>query len=1215
MSQEERDIKMEIVLSGRDLVVNAEGTESDPYPLVEGANTGYAPTSGSEKFCYFAYTATKAGTVTISVDGIDWRAYIAVYGADDSTIEDGSTLYNPKYDGSTITRELEVGQKFVLKISPYISWSYGGEITVNFTYVNADGSTPGNPNPDPTPEPEDPENPQEPGANVLVLGTNELVSGIRYTYEVTAEGRLEFDFVMKDGNGKTIYQYAYSKADRVKIMVNDGYVANLADTKISVQVGDVITVELVSVDGGEYTATLTMTALEPASKLAIGDNAIAKDTDYSFIATEDGTLYITVKELWCDYTYCSEASLSSSVVFKINGKTISQFENSYEVMAGDEITVLLNTSFGDPASAVLNLSYEGFYKHPAGSRGNPYIVDYTQMPTSTIEIPAGTAVWYKFTGFPSGGQITITGANVYVIINGTRYDGNSAGLMLPAVTNLQIGNSGTTDAAFQLSASVEEGYPANPKDLVEGDNTVELDKSANYYYDFVAPVDGTATFTVSGDNWRFWYSLLAADGSAIVDNQDHQAKRGDEATITVEMTAGQSILLKLGTLNASWSAPGGEITVTFQFEGKVVVEPENPLTLGKNNLESGVTYTYIVPADGRMEFTIGSVYNSAGSKQYSWYNGSKVQILINGKAMTGSTAKFNVTAGQVITVLVNSLDGDTYTTDITLKEQTPAETLLIGDNNLSQDLEYVYVAEQDGTVYVSVIEMLYNGKNVTADVLGSSVQMTINGASVSAFEKSYEVKAGDEIAIIIKDYSWDGSGTVSAVINLSYEGFYEHPVGSLNNPVDLLYTDCPTETIEIAAGSAAWYRLESYYDSSARSTVYPFDGKYLVITGEHVYVIIEGTRYDAVDGVVKILMDDEEMIQIGNDGATAAIFQIAVEIPEGHVDNPQDLVEGDNTVELPSYGSHYFDFIATEDGIVTIVVSGENWKYNFAHYDANGNKLSAKDYYYKNGDADTQTLEIKAGEKIIVTIGTSKGYSQPGGKITVNFHFESTAVECPHSNTEIRGAKDATCTKEGYTGDTYCTDCGELIAEGERIEMLDHNYQDGACVDCGQEDPNAPKKEIVTVEVLVDVDTTNGVINISWDASNMKLVDMVVHADYFSVLEGDGNITVGYVSLNGIAAGSTVITLTFEVIDTAAANVVVEYQQINNDNGEEEEILLGDANGDGEINYFDAILVLQYYTEEEAEGIDLTAADINGDGEVNYQDAILILQLYVDSEA
>ncbi len=58
-------------------------------------------------------------------------------------------------------------------------------------------------------------------------------------------------------------------------------------------------------------------------------------------------------------------------------------------------------------------------------------------------------------------------------------------------------------------------------------------------------------------------------------------------------------------------------------------------------------------------------------------------------------------------------------------------------------------------------------------------------------------------------------------------------------------------------------------------------------------------------------------------------------------------------------------------------------------------------------------------------------------------------------------------------------------------------------------------------------------------------------------------------------------------------------------------VQMGDANGDGEINFFDAILILQYYTEEEDNSIHMEAADVNGDGEINYLDAMMILQYYV----
>ena len=987
----------------------------------------------------------------------------------------------------------------------------------------------------------------------LTLGENSLSSGNVYNYVVTEEGRLEFDFVVRDSDGKQVYQYAYGQGKRVRILVNGKHIANLVDTKVSVNVGDVVTVELQSVDGGAYTATLTLTALEPAAKMVLGDNNISKDTDYSFIATRDGTLYTTIKELIWENTYCTEASLSSSVVFKINGVTIYGFENAYEVKAGDEIAVRLGTSIKtDTARMVLNLSYDGFYKHPLGSRGNPYVITYAEMPTTTAKIPAGTSYWFKFTGFPAGAEIHMNGADGAYVIYGSQTIQVPAGksINFNSVRSIQIGNSGTEEASFELYCTILEGYPENPKDLVEGENTVTIGKSDNYYYDFVAETDGTATFTVSGENWRFFYSLLAADGSYIVQDEDHQAKRGDAATVTVDMTAGQSIVLKLGTLDSSWTAPGGELTVDFHFEADEPFVPEHPLVLGKNDLSSGIEYSYVVPADGRMEFAVGSVYNSAGSKQYSWYNGSKLQILIDGKAMTASSAKRNVKAGQVITVMIESLDGDTYTADMTLRELTPAETLVLGENALTQDLEYVYTAERDGTMYISVVEMLYNGEAVNESALGNSVQMTVNGSSVSSFNKSLELKTGDEVAIVIKDYSWDGSGQVSATVNLSWESFYEHPVGSLYNPVKLMLADLPTESVELAAGSAAWYELESYYDESAWATVYPFDGKYLIVTGENAFVDVEGTVYNAVDGVVKVLMDDETLIRIGNAGSSSAVFGISVEIPEGSKDNPQDLIEGENKVTLPSYGSHYYDFVAAEDGTVTVTVSGENWKYTFAHFDANGEKLSTKDCYAKNGDTDTVEQELKAGEYIVVTVGTSQGYSQPGGTITVNFHFEPAAAHCEHANTTttVENEVEATCTTDGsYDTVVTCDDCGtELSRVRTVVPALGHDYHDGVCGNCGEPDPNAPDNTVV-VEVTQDVDVTNGVINITWDPAKLTLTDIAIHADYRSLLRDEGSVTFGYVSLSGIASGKSIATLTFEAVDPADAVVTILHRQVNNE--------------------------------------------------------------------
>ena len=58
-----------------------------------------------------------------------------------------------------------------------------------------------------------------------------------------------------------------------------------------------------------------------------------------------------------------------------------------------------------------------------------------------------------------------------------------------------------------------------------------------------------------------------------------------------------------------------------------------------------------------------------------------------------------------------------------------------------------------------------------------------------------------------------------------------------------------------------------------------------------------------------------------------------------------------------------------------------------------------------------------------------------------------------HQDTKVVNAKPATCTEDGYTGDTVCAACGKVLAKGEVIKALGHDYKDGACTRCGDKQP------------------------------------------------------------------------------------------------------------------------------------------------------------------
>lgn len=101
-------------------------------------------------------------------------------------------------------------------------------------------------------------------------------------------------------------------------------------------------------------------------------------------------------------------------------------------------------------------------------------------------------------------------------------------------------------------------------------------------------------------------------------------------------------------------------------------------------------------------------------------------------------------------------------------------------------------------------------------------------------------------------------------------------------------------------------------------------------------------------------------------------------------------------------------------------------------------------------------VKLQTGKTI-----AKKAHTWDAGKITQEATCEKTGIktytctvckttkteEIPatgnHKNTELRNVKEATCTEEGYTGDTYCKDCGSKIASGQKISKIEHSWNSG----------------------------------------------------------------------------------------------------------------------------------------------------------------------------
>ena len=128
-----------------------------------------------------------------------------------------------------------------------------------------------------------------------------------------------------------------------------------------------------------------------------------------------------------------------------------------------------------------------------------------------------------------------------------------------------------------------------------------------------------------------------------------------------------------------------------------------------------------------------------------------------------------------------------------------------------------------------------------------------------------------------------------------------------------------------------------------------------------------------------------------------------------------------------------------------------------------GDIILPEGWSWQEADKDTALADGVAVTANAIYTGTDKGnYETESVSITI------TRSECDHTHTEIRNQREATCKEKGYTGDTYCKDCGEKLASGTTIEKKPHKVGTPAtCV----------SKAVCSVcsETFGEVDATNHV--------------------------------------------------------------------------------------------------------------------------------------------
>lgn len=146
------------------------------------------------------------------------------------------------------------------------------------------------------------------------------------------------------------------------------------------------------------------------------------------------------------------------------------------------------------------------------------------------------------------------------------------------------------------------------------------------------------------------------------------------------------------------------------------------------------------------------------------------------------------------------------------------------------------------------------------------------------------------------------------------------------------------------------------------------------------------------------------------------------------------------------------------------IVSGEvkaALGHDFAKYNSNGDATCSTD-----GTKTAKCTRCEA-EDTIIDLGTK--LSHRGGTATCK---EKAICEvCGESygdldptnhinETEVRNKIPATCTSEGYSGDIYCKGCQVILSEGNKLEKIEHHWNEDYTVDQEADCTNPGRKSI-----------------------------------------------------------------------------------------------------------------------------------------------------------
>ena len=557
---------------------------------------------------------------------------------------------------------------------------------------------------------------------------------------------------------------------------------------------------------------------------------------------------------------------------------------------------------------------------------------------------------------------------------------------------------------FEDGSGLEKVYFLYSTDINEVTSaTTENLKASDYH-------NATGTFTLSDlkPNTEYYCAVLAVDKagneSYLLNSTFKTLKEAITGTVSI---SGEAVYGK--TLTASYeglATDAGEVTVSW-YRGEDTTA-----------IATGDTYTLTADDVGKVITVKVTAENCSGELTDSTAEVAKAEHPnppTNGNVDDeNNTFTFNGTSGVTYEY---STDGGASWTDITVDSGTGVGTVTVGNVIVNTGDLQVRAKETDGYKASTVIS---NTSAYTATLEGS---VSLSGTAKYGETLTATVTGAQQGAVLTYTFSADdtvlqqGSSNTYKIeqaaigkqitVKVSAEGYK----GTVNGTSDTVAKADGVLTLKQTEFTPT-FGDEAFELGCSRTG----DGtiSYKVSDSKKA----DGTAADDDNSVIKV-SDTGVVTIVGAGSATVTVSLSETKCYTGAAE--QTITVTVNKAPKPPKMPGSIMHPAHSKNKVGDVELPQGWAW----------ADSDKEITLEDGKAVTATANY---------VGSDAGnYKNESVEITL------TRSECDHPKTELKNAKPATCKETGYTGDTYCVKCEELVVSGTEIPLGKHQGGKATC--------------------------------------------------------------------------------------------------------------------------------------------------------------------------